>query len=539
MSITSRGVTIQKRGRNYWLLSILTAVELVFSFLLIVSLASNLLFPQRASAVAGVSAKLSYQGRLTDLSGSPLGGSGTNYCFRFSIYDAATAGTKVWPAGAPSSTTVKVEDGVFNTDLGTADSLATFDFASNDSLYLNVEVNATPTTCGGSWEQLDLRQRIDSVGYARAAEGVYSSLLRAPTGGTAVQIGTGAGAATPIFLNLDVKNTQEAVDDSCSTNGQLWYNSADSRARVCQGSVIQDIVDNILVKDEGTNQGRASTALDFTGGGVSASKGTGGVININIPFQGVAVNAAGTVSSGFVVFSNSNNVTFGINGSTITASITAAGGGAANLSIWRHPKGNANLTSLTNLTGLSMRPFFVPIVMDGNITVRSLGLNVSRSATGSNLFTVQYGIYTYVNSTQISAIATAQDVFSGTATVSQSGARMLWLTNIGTHANASTMTPGNYVLGFFFSTSGGTASMNYFIRGAYMSSASNFLMGQIFPGTNQYSTNTSQGAIPMFGRYSTTHAAPIRNTYAQSNIYGLGSAASQGIDPAIYIRNFT
>lgn len=208
MSISSRGVKIQKKG-SYWLLIILTFVELVFSFLLVVSLASNLLFPQRASAVAGVSAKLSYQGRLTDLSGNPLGGTGTNYCFRFSIYDAAAAGTKVWPAGAPNSTTVKVEDGVFNTDLGTADSLAAFDFSSNDSLYLNVEVNATPTTCGGSWEQLDLRQRIDSVGYARAAEGVYSSLLRAPTGGTAVQIGTGAGAATPIFLNLDVKTPRK------------------------------------------------------------------------------------------------------------------------------------------------------------------------------------------------------------------------------------------------------------------------------------------------------------------------------------------
>ena len=412
MSISSRGVKIQKRGRNYWVLIILTFVELVFSFLLVVSLASNLLFPQRASAVAGVSAKLSYQGRLTDLSGNPLGGTGTNYCFRFSIYDAATAGTKVWPAGAPASTTVRVKDGVFNTELGTADSIATFDFSANDTIYLNVEVNATATTCGGAWEQLDLRQRIDSVGYARSAEGVYSGLLRAPTGGTAVQIGTGAGAATPIFLNLDVKNTQEAVDASCTTNGQIWYNSADSRARVCQGSVIRDMIDGLLVKDEGVDRGRASTALDFTGAGVVASKGAGGVININIPFSGVAVNAAGTVSSGVVVFSNSNNVTFGLVGSTITASITAAGGGGgATISHWPpFPIGIATSSNYTGATaaGTNITASFhvFPLQLEQALAFSRINILASYvttiAGTGSVSLAHMLGIYTLNAGTALS-----------------------------------------------------------------------------------------------------------------------------------------
>jgi len=313
MSISSSGVKISKRKKGTIILALFTIIELVFSVLLVVSLASNLLFPQRASAVAGVSAKLSYQGRLTDLSGNPLGGSGTNYCFRFSIFDAASGGTKQWPAGAPNSTTVKVEDGVFNTDIGTADSLATFDFSSVDTLYLNVEVNATPTTCGGSWEQLDLRQRIDSVGYARAAEGVYSSLLRAPTGGTAVQIGTGAGAATPIFLNLDIQNTDGgAIDSSCSTSGQIWYNSFDSKARICQGSVIRDLIDGILVKDEGTNIGRASVAINFTGTAVTATKGSEGVIDIDIS------------ASGGGVMTYLGGTTLGANSATISVSLSTA-----------------------------------------------------------------------------------------------------------------------------------------------------------------------------------------------------------------------
>lgn len=397
MSINADGVKINKRNKNYWLILVLAFTELFFSVLLVVSLASNLLFPQRVSAVAGVSAKLSYQGRLTDLSGNPLGGTGTNYCFRFSIYDAAAAGTKVWPAGAPSSTTVKVEDGVFNTDIGSADSLASFDFSSNDSLYLNVEINATPTTCGGAWEQLDLRQRIDAVSYARAAEGVYSSLLRAPTGGTAVQIGTGAGAATPIFLNLDVKNTQEGVGDSCATNGQIWYNSADSRARVCQGSVIRDMIDGILVRDEGADQGRASTALDFTGGGVSASKGAGGVINVNIPFQGVAISGGGTISSGLIVFSNSPTVTFGLAGSTVTASAAGGGGGATYSSTVLGKKHGWQST----VTSLGQNTVYIfPDIVNANIVASVIKMPVSiiastnSSASRQVGWTADFGVYT-------------------------------------------------------------------------------------------------------------------------------------------------
>ena len=508
MSISSSGVKISKRKKGTIILALFTIIELVFSVLLVVSLASNLLFPQRASAVAGVSAKLSYQGRLTDLSGNPLGGSGTNYCFRFSIFDAASGGTKQWPAGAPNSTTVKVEDGVFNTDIGTADSLATFDFSSVDTLYLNVEVNATPTTCGGSWEQLDLRQRIDSVGYARAAEGVYSSLLRAPTGGTAVQIGTGAGATTPIFLNLDVENIEgSAVDSSCSTNGQMWYNSFDSKARICQGSVIRDLIDGILVKDEGVDKGRASTALDFTGGGVSASKGAGGVININVPDRigGIAVNAASTVTNGSVVFSNSNGVTFGMAGSTITASV-AAGAAPTLIGYQNMPRESLNLVTNMTATGVTQRPLFFPFELYGNLVLNNIGVEVSRATSGSNLFTIQAAIYTFVNSTQISRLASLQNVFSNTATASISGVRQIRLT--GLEAAGTSLTPGQYVM-MLYASAANTASMNYSWRGAVTALPP---VGNIFPGTNSVQTATSQLSsnylMPFQGRYTATTASP-------------------------------
>ncbi|GEM_PF-1696107 len=286
MSISFNKVQITKSNRGRIFLAILGLLEISLTVLLTVSLSANLLFPQSTYAnpgvAFGISDKLSYQGRLTDLSGNTLGGaSGTNYCFRFSVYDSSTGGTKLWPSGTPSSETVMVKDGVFNTAIGKTASMG-FDFTTQKTAYLNVEINATATTCGGAWENLDVRQRIDAVAYARAAEYIRSDIATIASGSGEIQLGTGTGAATPKYLSLDWKNVVDTIDSSCSVNGSVWYNSSDSRAKICQGSVIRDLVDGIMVREESVDAGRASVALDFIGTAVTASKMGNGVIRISI-----------------------------------------------------------------------------------------------------------------------------------------------------------------------------------------------------------------------------------------------------------------
>jgi hypothetical protein len=138
-------------------------------------------FTSRTHAAAGVPLAFSYQGRLFDSSGNLLGGSGTTYCFKFSIWNSPTvgAGSRIWPTGAPAAAELSVKNGVFSANIGidTPDAL-TFNFYDNDTTYLQIEVAAYSGSCG-SYETLSPRQRIAASGYA-----INSKFLQGATPGT-------------------------------------------------------------------------------------------------------------------------------------------------------------------------------------------------------------------------------------------------------------------------------------------------------------------------------------------------------------------
>jgi hypothetical protein len=221
----------------------------------------------------------------------------------------------------------------------------------------------------------------------------------------------------------------------------------------------------------------------------------------------LAAAAAGTQTqtSGTLFFANSNGVTFGMSGSnTITASVAAAGGGASGVD-WANLSYDDAFVNLTNVTQIFDRPFYVPFYLPYSISVERMVWEASRAATGSNAFTVTAGIYTLVNRTQASLLASASALYSHTATASVSGLRRFVLE--GWPVEVSTgMAPGVYVMGMHFRSTS-TVSCNYSIRGA---STGTPILGYIGPGTNNVTTATSQltsMGFQFFGKYSTTSGA--------------------------------
>ena len=337
MSITVDGVKFNNKPKNRRLLFIILGVfEFILTVFLVITLAANVLMPEKAMAVEGVSNILSYQGRLTDASGNALGGTGTNYCFRFSIYDdAAVGGTdnELWPSGTPSDNIVNVVSGVFNVGIGEVDNLGTFNFATNTTVYLNVEAATYSGGVCGSYDNLAPRQRIDAVAYARVAHDLY---------GGQVRIGTGTEGGSPKLLYLDVKNISDTIGGACSINGTIWYNSNNTRALVCNDGVIMAFgspatTTIVAVKEQGATSAISSGTVNLSGADnitisqdgqtlkfYGAAGGTSGGIS------GIGASNA-TATSGTVVFSNSNNVSFGMDGNTITASAGVAGGGIAGI----------------------------------------------------------------------------------------------------------------------------------------------------------------------------------------------------------------
>ncbi|MEW6617533.1 MAG: hypothetical protein AB1333_03915 [Patescibacteria group bacterium] len=290
MSFTQEGVKFEQRRyhKNTFMGVCKRVFEKILSVLFFLFLANIVLFPVRTEAVTGVSDILSYQGRLTDSSGNPLGGSGTNYCIRFGIYDAASGGSKLWPTGTPSTNTINVVNGVFNVGIGEVDDLSTYNFYDNDTVYLNVDVasQVTGSCTGVSWETLAPRQRLDAVAYARVARDVYGSLLRTDNANSKVQIGTGAGGVSPILFNLDVKNVADTIGGSCSVNGTVWYNSSQSRALVCENSLIQTLSNPQAIvsgiKEQSSGSTITSGTVNFSGSNRITVSQTGQTIQFSV-----------------------------------------------------------------------------------------------------------------------------------------------------------------------------------------------------------------------------------------------------------------
>ncbi|MBY0539737.1 hypothetical protein K2P56_04930, partial [Patescibacteria group bacterium] len=259
-----------------------------------------------ALAASGVPQIINFQGRLLDASGNLLGGtSGTNYCFRFSLFNDATVGgpdTQLWPTGTPSKMTLNVTEGVFNAPIGDTalgGDVLDYDF-DQDSVYVNVEVAASvSSSCASvtSFENLSPRQRVVSTGFALTAGSVRGAEQ------------TSIGTTTPIA-------------NSVLTVTATSTNSVAATIRAIAGQVadifrVQDSAGNNLVSISATGalsfafaSSTASSFLDYVSVGRTAtttirgeanatSTFAGGVFAVGLQVDGFASTTALRISSGF------------------------------------------------------------------------------------------------------------------------------------------------------------------------------------------------------------------------------------------------
>ncbi|MFA4890415.1 MAG: hypothetical protein WC587_02155 [Candidatus Paceibacterota bacterium] len=168
---------------------------------------AQLLLSLTAFADSGAPTILSYQGRLTDENGNLLGGTGTTYYFKFSIWDNTTVGSgnQLWPLTSPATTTATVRQGVFNVDIGdTANGYPeelNYNFNTNKNIYLQVEVSAN----NNSSQTLAPRRRVSSSAFSQIAgsvsgAGQSSFGTTTPFANSVVSIEATSTLAIPLFI---------------------------------------------------------------------------------------------------------------------------------------------------------------------------------------------------------------------------------------------------------------------------------------------------------------------------------------------------
>jgi hypothetical protein len=326
-----------------------------------------------------------------------------------------------------------------------------------------------------------------------------------------------------------------------------------------------------------TGQSSSSTfdarTLSVSGAGIASVGYSGNALVISVPSGAALINfSAGTTSGnlGAIVFSNSNNVSFGINGSTITATATFAQSaqtegmyavgntagqsssssfdartqsvsGAGVVSVGY--SNNALLISapafavsrlqvpefawMTNFSISNMSQSFQAFNPKANMTITQanllMGLSGNTNSTGA--LTISMGIYTWLHSTLSLASSNSRQITwtSGSQTNSSSVYGGISGTMYRTISLANwAITPGDYMIGLWFRTTNNGNWVAFGQEGPSIVNAQDVNETQVY--LNGYTISSySTGMIASVNVTDTGYARTGGDALKQAGMIFLGS----------------
>ena len=237
--------------------------------------AFSLLFGFSFAEAAGAPTIISYQGRLADSSGNLLGGSGTTYYFKFSIWNAESSGSQLWPAASPSSVGLTVRQGVFTAQIG--DTAAGFpdaldyDFNTASDIYLEVAVSSD----NSSFQTLTPRQRISAAPFARLSSAVSGSTepssfgTTTPISNSVVTVEATSTNSTLLSLRAIASQVADLFKIQTSTGSSLFSVAANGLLSfISASSTQQSVLDTLSIGRTATTtiRGETSATSTFAGG---------------------------------------------------------------------------------------------------------------------------------------------------------------------------------------------------------------------------------------------------------------------------------
>lgn len=364
------------------------------------------------------------------------------------------------------------------------------------------------------------------VAIANSQATYTNSTVNMLEGGGAITIATSAGGQSLKFSVPQTSSLSATGAVSISTNGSTISVGAPTQTNQTLGMYA---VSNTTQNSSTTLDART---LSFQGaGGASVGYSNGSVV-VSSP---IGINlSAGTTSNNLasVVFSNSNGINFGLNGSTVTASQTAS-----TLSRFEYPEGLFTALSSIGQGSLSINHMYIPFYVSGSAAKIGGQMTVSTSsaaATGSANFSLWMGIYTLNGSNlSLASSGSALNAFSwqaaSSATSNLTGVTGMRQMTVPMNVN---ITPGEYWMGAVISSATTATSAAFTIYGnaQVISNSSSAVLAPI--GSN---ITAARDVMLLQGIYtSNTSAGPASIPGASINNLAAGNVLRANFYNAIF-----